>query len=189
MSIQRARQTEEIKYIYCPQCKHKLSFSNIENKSILSCTQCGFIFWNNPVPVVSALIIKNNKVLLIKRKGEVYKGYWALPGGIINQLEKPDDALLREVHEETGFTIKSCKLVDAYLIIYAPKGIKRLPSHTSIDLVYQSSLLTSDLNFARIQNNSEVEEIKWFHLSSLPSRIAFGHRDMIIKHSSLSNSL
>lgn len=41
-------------------------------------------------------------ILLIKRRDYPYKGYWALPGGFLNQNENSDEAALRETFEETG---------------------------------------------------------------------------------------
>ena len=91
-----------------------------------------------PHAVVSALININNKVLLIKRGGNVYKHYWALPGGMIDTMEEPDDAITREVFEETGYKFIPVQIVCAYLIIYNPKNNKY--AHTSIDIVYKGSV-------------------------------------------------
>jgi len=179
--MKRGRQVFEIDYNYCPTCKNNLAFITKNNRQNLHCNKCGFTFWNNPKPVVSALITHKGKTLLIQRNQDSYKYYWSLPGGIIDYLESPEEALTREILEEVNLTVKSLKLIDTYLIIYAPTGLSNKPSHTSIDLVYSVKVnekLTSSL---LSQNQNEVRQIKLFHTKELPAKIAFGHRNIIHK--------
>ena len=63
---------------------------------------------------VDAIIPYKGKIVLIKRANEPFKGYYALPGGIVEYGEKVEDALLREVEEETGLKGKIYKLVGVY---------------------------------------------------------------------------
>src|SRR3989344_2401878 len=58
---------------------------------------------------VSAIIIKSKKVLLIHRK-RVGKEYWVFPGGKVEASESCEEALAREVKEETNLDVKSSKL-------------------------------------------------------------------------------
>lgn len=131
-----------------------------------------------PRPVVSAYIIINNEVLLIKRAGPVYKNYWAMPGGIIDLFEEPEQAVRREVFEETGlhFIIKS--IVNAHLIKYFSKGIKKIYSHTSIDIVYKGIVEEKNIVFSK-GKNEEILDVKTFRKDNLPKKIAFGHRKII----------
>lgn len=57
----------------------------------------------------SAIIIKDNKILLIHRKKEG-KEYWVFPGGGIEEGEIGEETALREVEEETGLKAKNAKL-------------------------------------------------------------------------------
>lgn len=59
------------------------------------------------------LIIKEEKILLIKKNGGPYDGKLDLPGGTIEFCERPEDALKRELMEEVGIEIKEYKLFDA----------------------------------------------------------------------------
>lgn len=54
-----------------------------------------------------AIIRKDNKILVIKRsaKEEVFEKLWDIPGGRMNFGEMPKDALIREIHEETGLEV------------------------------------------------------------------------------------
>ena len=55
-----------------------------------------------------------NKILLVKRKTVVFKGYWALPGGRIDVAESAEEAVVREVKEETGLDIEIVKKIGEY---------------------------------------------------------------------------
>jgi 8-oxo-dGTP diphosphatase len=54
---------------------------------------------------VGALIFAGRNILLVERAKEPLKGYWSLPGGIVEAGEKLEDAIRREVLEETGLEI------------------------------------------------------------------------------------
>jgi len=58
---------------------------------------------------VSAIILKDDKILLIHRKknGEEY---WVFPGGGVEDTETPEQGIIREVKEETGLDVLKCKL-------------------------------------------------------------------------------
>ncbi len=68
----------------------------------------------HPVPGVGALIIDNGRILLIERGHEPLKGYWSLPGGAIETGEHLEDALRREVREETGLEVDILHMVEVF---------------------------------------------------------------------------
>lgn len=59
------------------------------------------------------LIINNNKILLIKKKGGPYDGKLDLPGGTIEFYETPEETLIRELKEEVGISIIKYSLFDS----------------------------------------------------------------------------
>ena len=55
-----------------------------------------------PTPVTLIYALRDDKVLLLKRKKPPYPGYWVAPGGKIDPGESPREGALRELREETG---------------------------------------------------------------------------------------
>jgi ADP-ribose pyrophosphatase YjhB (NUDIX family) len=98
---------------------------------VLACTGdgCQFIDWNNPVPVVAALIVaparaesgpstsavsgSGDRVVLVKRGVEPFVGRWCLPRGFLKTDENPKGAVVREVEEETGLRILLKRMLNA----------------------------------------------------------------------------
>ena len=70
--------------------------------------------YKSPKLTVDAIITKNDKILLIKRRRKPFKDFWALPGGFVNYGEKVEDAVIREVLEETNLECKIEKLLGVY---------------------------------------------------------------------------
>jgi ADP-ribose pyrophosphatase YjhB (NUDIX family) len=63
---------------------------------------------------VGALIVQNSRILLVERGHEPLKGYWSLPGGILEVGETLDQAIRREVLEETGLVIEPVEVVEIF---------------------------------------------------------------------------
>jgi ADP-ribose pyrophosphatase YjhB (NUDIX family) len=58
-----------------------------------------------PILGVGAVILRGDRVLLVQRGGEPLKGYWSLPGGVLEVGETLERAVVREAKEETGLDI------------------------------------------------------------------------------------
>ena len=67
---------------------------------------------------VYGLIIKDNKIVLIKKVGGPYNGKLDLPGGTVEWGETPEQTLIRELNEEVGIDVIKYELFDANSIIF-----------------------------------------------------------------------
>lgn len=87
---------------FCSACGHPLVEKMIDLFPRKACSSCDFVHWGNYSIGVGALVVKEEKVLLVRRAQEPGKGFWTNPGGYIEQTEKIDETICREVLEESG---------------------------------------------------------------------------------------
>lgn len=76
--------------------------------------------------VLSAIVMNNNKVLLLKRSDneDSYPGYWELPGGKREPRESVEYGLIRECEEETGITVQDFSFVNSFLYGENPESVQ-----------------------------------------------------------------
>ena len=65
-----------------------------------------------PLVGVGAVVVHEDRVLLVRRGHEPLKGQWSLPGGLLELGESLTDGVVREVREETGLTVEPLGLVE-----------------------------------------------------------------------------
>jgi 8-oxo-dGTP diphosphatase len=76
-----------------------------------------------PVVGVGAVILEGDKILLEQRKNEPSKGKWSIPGGLVELGERMEDAVAREVKEETGLEVNEPRLIDVVnYVSYGERG-------------------------------------------------------------------
>ncbi|HUR40418.1 MAG TPA: NUDIX domain-containing protein [Verrucomicrobiae bacterium] len=88
---------------FCPRCTQPLEHVTYDGVQRDKCpdTTCGFVHWNNPVPVVAAIIEHEGKVLLARNALWPAK-FFGLVTGFLEKDETPEVGVLREVKEEVG---------------------------------------------------------------------------------------
>jgi 8-oxo-dGTP diphosphatase len=70
------------------------------------------LYPDQPVVGIGAVIVKESKIVLIKRGNEPSKGKWTIPGGLVELGESPEQAVIRETKEETGVDAEDPALID-----------------------------------------------------------------------------
>lgn len=108
---------------------------------------------------IGVIVIKNNKVLLGKRKNSHGEGSWCFPGGHLEFNEEIEECGKREVLEETGIKIKNIKLGPFTNDIFKKEG-----KH------YVTLFLTADYDSGkvRVMEPDKFEKWEWFEWGKLP---------------------
>jgi ADP-ribose pyrophosphatase YjhB (NUDIX family) len=115
---------------------------------------------------VDALIIRDNKVLLIKRGHDPYEGYWALPGGYVDWDETVEEAIAREVKEEVGLDVTETKFF----------GVYSTPLRHPRQVIAISFLLKTSGDPVA---GDDANEAKFFDFADIPDKLAFDHSKML----------
>jgi ADP-ribose pyrophosphatase YjhB (NUDIX family) len=98
---------------FCCFCGSPVSQKEIEDKVRDFCTGCGTVFYENPLPVASSIVVNENReILLVQRKKDPYKNMWCLPIGFAETGEEVKNAALRELREEAGVFGEIVQLID-----------------------------------------------------------------------------
>lgn len=109
------------------------------------------------------------KILLIERAQEPFKGTWAIPGGFVDMNETPEEAAVRELHEETG-------LKDIYLEqLYTFGAVNRDPRERVVSVAHYALV---NIEGKDIQAASDAKNAAWFSLTDTP-RLAFDHEEIL----------
>jgi len=100
-------------YSYCPRCATALVVRQHAERDRAACPACGWVHWDNPTPVVAALIEFEGKVLLARNRAWP-EMMFALVTGFLERDETPPAAVAREVLEETGLQTVASTLIGVY---------------------------------------------------------------------------
>ena len=102
---------------FCSYCGFALSWitqpEDGGDKSRLRCSACGFTHWNNPTPVLAAVVEYGGQILLARNAAWTGKMY-ALITGFMEADETPQSGIIREIREETNLETSALNLIGAY---------------------------------------------------------------------------
>lgn len=97
---------------YCPHCTHPLEQRFAFDRLRPVCPVCGFVHFRELKVGVSVLVEREGRLLLVQRAIEPGRGKWALPSGFVEWDESPEEAAVRECHEETCLGVTPTGLLD-----------------------------------------------------------------------------
>jgi len=102
---------------FCPCCATTLAMLVSEEDSgpreRLRCPECAWTHWNNPTPVLAAVIEYRGGILLARNAAWSHRTF-ALITGFMEAGESPQEGIVREIREETALETQSLSLIGAY---------------------------------------------------------------------------
>jgi ADP-ribose pyrophosphatase YjhB (NUDIX family)/ribosomal protein S18 acetylase RimI-like enzyme len=153
---------------FCPQCGTALELREVAERMRPVCPGCGFIFYLNPIVAVGALIESEGRVALVQRAVEPGRDQWGLPAGYVEADETAEEAVVREVWEETHLRVEVEGLLDAY-------SYGREPDR-GVLLIYAVHLLSGTL-----EAGDDAIAAGWYHPEELPEIAFRTHREVLHK--------
>jgi len=136
-------QFKSVEYVYCPSCGAKTKDRLIDAQVVKVCAaQCGFAFFNNPVPVV-AVIVEMPEGVVLAHNVAWPEGMFSVITGYVDPHELPIDTAIRETKEELGLAAYDAKWVGHYMfhaknqliIAYSVKAQGKLCLNHELDAV------------------------------------------------------
>lgn len=100
-------------YTYCPTCTSVLE-KRADRYLYCSSSACHFVYYGNPTPVVAAIIEYGEKEVLLAHNVAWPSQWYALITGFLEYGEHPEEAILREVKEETNLDASEATFVGHY---------------------------------------------------------------------------
>ena len=171
---QNGSQPIESVYQFCPRCA-------APNRRVgeipFRCQQCGLSSFFGPVAAVGALVTNDHdELLLVRRARNPGKGCWGLPGGFVDRNETIEDALVREVMEETKLQITSSHLLMTHPNQYDYQGVVA----PVIDLFYRCEVKSREvISLAQ----DELDHHVWVHPTpDHLDNMAFGSNRIAVEH-------
>jgi ADP-ribose pyrophosphatase YjhB (NUDIX family) len=112
------------KFVFCPVCGAAAGCGfTVVNEKAKRCRVCGFVYYFNPSAAV-ACFVRNvyGDLLLVRRAKEPASGTLDLPGGFVDMHETAEEAVMREVKEETSLCVDGCRYLFSLPNIYPYMG-------------------------------------------------------------------
>ncbi|WP_372659543.1 NUDIX domain-containing protein [Hydrogenophaga sp.] len=102
---------------FCPACATPLALVGAQEdggfKQRLRCTACEFTHWNNPTPVLAAIVQLDDRILLARNAAWTNRMF-GLITGFMEAGETPEEGIRREIAEETALEVSALSLVGVH---------------------------------------------------------------------------
>jgi 8-oxo-dGTP diphosphatase len=154
---------------HCPLCGVAVARAFVEGRDRARCPACDFVLFENPSCAAAGLVLdEHQRVLLVRRAIEPYKGSWALPAGYQELDEQLGDTAAREVLEESGIRVEVVRLFDLLFIT----DDARKPANLAVYLCRPIG--------GELRAGHEALEAAWFALDELPRDMGFENGPRIL---------
>lgn len=145
---------------FCPNCGDKLTPQEMHGRERPVCDECGYVVYFDPKVAVIAVVIRDERVLLVQRSVAPGIGKWACPAGFVDYDEAPAEAALRELKEETGLDGQIEGLIDVF-----PKKDNGL---ANIVIAYRVRIVGGTL-----VAGDDAQDAAWFTRNNLPPLVFY----------------
>ena len=115
---------------------------------------------DRPLLGVGAIIVHKEKVLVVRRANPPLQGDWSIPGGLVETGETTREAVVREIHEETGLTVEPVELIEVFERILRDRDSRVQYHFVAID--YLCRIVSGES-----RAGSDVSQIRWARLDEL----------------------
>jgi 8-oxo-dGTP diphosphatase len=109
---------------------------------------------------VGAIIMQDERILLVRRSNPPLQGEWSIPGGLVETGETTKEAIVREVREETGLEIEVVRLAEVFERIVRDRESRVQYHFVLID--YLCQVIAGEAHAA-----SDVSEVRWVRTDEL----------------------
>jgi ADP-ribose pyrophosphatase YjhB (NUDIX family) len=130
---------------------------------------------DTPLVGVGAVIVQENRVLLIRRGQPPLLGEWSLPGGVLECGETLREAVIREAREETGLVVETGELLGVYERVIRGDEERVRYHYVLIDFLCRSA-------GGELKAGSDAADVRWFRRDELPAlNLAYDASDVVLK--------
>jgi ADP-ribose pyrophosphatase YjhB (NUDIX family) len=152
--------------LHCQRCGGITNEQFIDGRPRPVCVECGAVTYLDP-KLAAAVVVERGGRVLMGRRGPSARaaGKWSFPAGFVERGEVVEDAAVREVREETGYSIELGPLI----------GLLSSEGETVVLAVYTGTIVTGDQN-----PGDDLIELDWFAPNALPE-LAFPHDREILE--------
>ena len=144
------------RFFYCPKCGGNLSYRNCGERQRLTCANCSYILYENPVVGVAAVVLDQDGRILLGRRNGSYRGLWCIPCGYVEYDEDVYEAIIREFKEETNLEIRISG-------IYSVQSNFHNPETHTVGIWFEAQVIGGELTA-----QEDLDQVDFFALDSLP---------------------